>query len=114
MARKRQLTMEERQTMITLPNIGLTYREIGKKVNVSVINSFRDRRLTGEQLQAQLNSGRNKQVSVSTVKRRLRAAGLTGRVAARKQLLRCQNKNKRLAWAMKHPQWTTEDWKKVL
>ena len=45
------------------------------------VNSLRVRQLTGQQLQAQLNSGRSKQVSVSTVKRRLRVAGLTGRVA---------------------------------
>ena len=78
------------------------------------VNSLRDRRLTGEQLQAQLNTGRSKEVSVSTVKRRLRAAGLTGRVAVRKLLLRWQNKKKRLAWAMKHCQWATGNWKKVL
>ena len=78
------------------------------------VNSLRDRQLTGHQLQAQLNSGRSKQVSVSTVKRRLGAAGLTGPVAARKALLRSQNKTKRLAWAKKHCHWTTEDWKKVL
>uniref|UniRef100_A0AAZ1X5G4 Transposase Tc1-like domain-containing protein n=1 Tax=Oreochromis aureus TaxID=47969 RepID=A0AAZ1X5G4_OREAU len=53
-------------------------------------------------------------VSVSTVKGRLRAPGLTGRVGARKPLLRRQNKTERLAWAMKHHHWTTEDWKKVL
>ena len=75
---------------------------------------MRDRWLTGQQLQAQLNTGQSKEVSVSTVKRRLRAAGLTGRVAVRKPLLRWQNKKKRLAWAMKHRQWTTENWKKVL
>ena len=78
------------------------------------VNSLRDRRLTGQQLQAQLNTGRSKEVSVSTVKRRHRAAGLTGRVAVRKPLLRWQNKKKRLAWAMKRRQWTTENWKKVL
>ena len=78
------------------------------------VNSLRDRRLTGQQLQAQLHSGRSKQDSVSTVKRRLRAAGLKGRVAARKPLLRCQNKTERLSWATKHRHWTTEDWKKVL
>uniref|UniRef100_A0A4W5L463 Transposase Tc1-like domain-containing protein n=1 Tax=Hucho hucho TaxID=62062 RepID=A0A4W5L463_9TELE len=53
------------------------------------VNSLRDRRLTGQHMQ----------VSVSTVKRRLRAAGLTGRVAVRKQ-----NKKTRLAWDMKHRQ----------
>ena len=74
---------------------------------------MRDRRLTGKQLQAQLNTGRSKEVSVLTVKRRLRAAGLTGQVAVRKPLLRWQNKKKGLVWAMKHHQWTTENWKKV-
>ncbi|MGH0159101.1 UNVERIFIED_CONTAM: hypothetical protein FKN15_068093 [Acipenser sinensis] len=115
MARKRQLTKEDRQTIITLKSVGLSFREIAKKAKVSVstvsytikrhletggnsdrkrsgrpkattesedkflrVNSLRDRRLTGQQLQAQLNTGRSKQVSVSTVKRRLRAAGLTG------------------------------------
>uniref|UniRef100_A0A0F8APK2 Transposable element Tc1 transposase n=1 Tax=Larimichthys crocea TaxID=215358 RepID=A0A0F8APK2_LARCR len=151
MARKRQLTMDERQTIITLENVGLSYRGIAKKFKVSVntvffttkthsqtggnsdrkrsdrpkattesedkflrVHSLRDRRLTGQQLQAQLNSGHSKQVSVSTVKRRLRAEGLKGRVAARKPLLRCQNETKRLSWAMKHRHWTTEDWKKEL
>uniref|UniRef100_A0A3B4FHN7 Transposase Tc1-like domain-containing protein n=1 Tax=Pundamilia nyererei TaxID=303518 RepID=A0A3B4FHN7_9CICH len=52
-----------------------------------------DTQLTGQQLQAQLNSGGSKQVSA---------------------LLRCQNKTKRLCWAMKHHHWTTEVWKKVL
>ena len=75
---------------------------------------MRDRRLIGQQLQAQLNTGRSKEVSVSTVKRRLRAAGLTGGVVVRKPLLRLQNNKKRLAWAMKHRHWTTENWKKVL
>ena len=79
------------------------------------VNSLRDRRFTGQQIQAQLNTGRSKEVSVSTVKRRLRAAGLTGRVAVRKPLLRWQNKKKSHEdWAMKHRQWTTENWKKVL
>lgn len=41
-------------------------------------------------------------------------SGLTGRIAARKPLLTCQNKKKRLGCLMKHHQWTTEDWKEVL
>ena len=36
---------------------------------------------------------------------------MTGRVAVRKPLLRWQNKKKSLAWAMKHCQGTTENWK---
>uniref|UniRef100_A0A669D5H1 Transposase Tc1-like domain-containing protein n=2 Tax=Oreochromis TaxID=8139 RepID=A0A669D5H1_ORENI len=104
--------MEERQTIITLKNVSLSYRKIAKTVKVSVktgensdrkrsgrpkattelentflrVNSLCDRRLTGQQLQAQLKlCGRSNQVSVSTMKRR--AAGLTGRAAARKPLV---------------------------
>ena len=99
--------MEERRTIITLKNVGLSYRDVAKKVKVSVstvsftikrrsetggnsdrkrsgrpksttesedkflrFNSMRDRELTGQQLQAHINSGHSKQVSVSAVKRR--------------------------------------------
>uniref|UniRef100_A0AAQ5ZIM8 Transposase Tc1-like domain-containing protein n=1 Tax=Amphiprion ocellaris TaxID=80972 RepID=A0AAQ5ZIM8_AMPOC len=138
MVRKRQLTIEERQTIITLKNVSLSYREIEKKFKVSVSTVFftierhsgteedSDRKRSGRpkvttesedkflRLNRLRDSGHSKKVSVSTVKRTFRVVILTGRVAARKQLLRCQNEKKRLAWAMKHRQWTTEDWKKVL
>jgi transposase len=52
--------------------------------------------------------------SVWTVRRRLRKAGLCGRVARKKPFLRQVNKVKRLAWAKKHSDWTVEDWKKVV
>uniref|UniRef100_A0A3Q3WTG3 Transposase Tc1-like domain-containing protein n=1 Tax=Mola mola TaxID=94237 RepID=A0A3Q3WTG3_MOLML len=52
------------------------------------VNNLRDRQHIGQQLQAQLNNGC--------------IAGFTGRIAARKPLLRHQNKKK------------SEDWKKVL
>ena len=51
-------------------------------------------------------------VSTSTVKRRLRDAGLLGRVAKKKPYLRLANKRKILSWAKKHRHWTEEDWKK--
>uniref|UniRef100_A0A3Q4G9G8 Transposase Tc1-like domain-containing protein n=1 Tax=Neolamprologus brichardi TaxID=32507 RepID=A0A3Q4G9G8_NEOBR len=56
------------------------------------VNSLCDRQLTGHQLLAHLNSG----------------------LAARKPLLRHQNKTKRFSWAMKHRRWTTEVWYKSL
>ena len=108
MARKRQLTKEDRQTIITLKSVGLSFTEIAKEAKVSVstvsytitrhletggnsdrkrsgrpkattqsedkflrVNSLCDRQITGQQLQAQLNTGRSKGVSVSTVKRSL-------------------------------------------
>ena len=60
------------------------------------VSSFRNRRLTSPQLAASLNSTRKTPVSTSTVKRRLRDAGLLGRVAKKKPYLRLANKNKRL------------------
>ncbi|CDQ85386.1 unnamed protein product [Oncorhynchus mykiss] len=78
------------------------------------VSSLRNRRLTGPQLAASLNSTLKTPVSTSTVKRRLRDAGLLGRVVKKKTCLRLANKNKRLRWAKEHSHWTEEDWKKVL
>jgi hypothetical protein len=48
------------------------------------------------------------------VRRRLKDAGLHGRISTKKPLLRPQNRAKRLAWANKHKNWTYDDWKNVL
>lgn len=76
--------------------------------------SKRNRRLTAPQLRAELNKSREKEVSVSTVKLRLKEGELHGRIAVRKPLLRKQNRVKRLQWARLHQHWTEEDWSKVL
>ena len=78
------------------------------------VSSLRKRRLTAPQLAASLNGTRKTPVSTSTVKRRLRDAGLLGRVAKKKPYLRLANKKTRLIWAKEHRRWTEEDWKKVL
>lgn len=98
----------------TLPRSGrrkATSHAEDKYVRVS---SLRNRRLTVPQLTAQLNSTRQKPVSKSTVRRRLTAAGLHGRISSRKPLLRLQNKQKRLRWAQEHANWTKEQWNTVL
>ena len=74
----------------------------------------RNRKLTAPKIQVQNNRSHEQSVSVSTVQRRLRSAGLWGRVAVRKPLLRHGNKQKCLKWAMEHRNWTIDDWKKVL
>uniref|UniRef100_A0A3B4GNZ6 Transposase IS30-like HTH domain-containing protein n=1 Tax=Pundamilia nyererei TaxID=303518 RepID=A0A3B4GNZ6_9CICH len=110
MVRKRQLTMEEGQTIITLKNVGLSYREVARKVKMSVRTvSFTIKRHseTGEKL-AERGLADPKLLKGH---QRLQAARLTGPIAARKPLLRFQNKTKRLGWTMKHCHWTTEDWK---
>ncbi|KAJ8349252.1 hypothetical protein AAFF_G00170580 [Aldrovandia affinis] len=53
-------------------------------------------------------------ISTSTVQRRLRESGLHGRIAAKKPLLRKNNKKKRIAWAKKHREWKLDQWKSVL
>lgn len=78
------------------------------------ITSKRNRRLTAPEIAAEINRGRQRPISVSTVKRRLKEANLHGRVAHRKPLLRRGNRLKRLQWARLHQNWTEEDWRKVL
>lgn len=132
MAKKRQLTVEDRQTIVDLKREGLSCREIAKKVQVSVnavsytvkrhsetggnwdrnrsgrpkattkmedkflrITSRRNEQLTAQELRAQLNLGRHKQVSLSTVNRRLHAAGLSSLVSAGRPLPKVQTKKKK-------------------
>ena len=71
------------------------------------VSSLRNRCLTNL-LAASLNSTHKTPVSMSTVKRRLRGAGLLGRFAKKKPYLRLANKNKRLRWAKEHRHWTEE------
>ena len=54
------------------------------------------------------------QASTSTVRRRLRAANLMGRVARKKPLLTPSHRLRRLHFAKIHKDWTKEDWEKVL
>ena len=44
------------------------------------------------------------------LRRRLRAANLTGRVARKKPLLTITHKQRRLDFAKKHKSWSKEDW----
>lgn len=81
---------------------------------VITLISKRDRRKTAVEIQADFNRGCDKNVSASTIKRRLRNTGLFGRVAVSKPLLRRGNKLKRLRWAQEHKNWTVDDFKKVL
>ena len=57
-------------------------------------------------------SGKN--VSTSTVRRRLCATGYNGRIVVKKPLLKKQNNVKRLQWVNTHKDWTIEQWNKVL
>jgi len=61
-----------------------------------------------------MRKGPNINISSNTVCRRLIAAGLHGRVAAKEQLLKLQNKVKRLKFSRHHQHWVTEQLNWVL
>ena len=92
------------------PKKKTTKREDNKILNTSLKN----RRLKAREICSIFNENAMNQVSTSLIKKRLCAAGLKGRVAARKPLLRKVNQQKRLAWAKFHENWTVQQWKKVL
>ena len=52
--------------------------------------------------------------STSTVRRRLRASKLMGRVARKKPMLTPLHRLRRLRFAKKHKHWTKDEWEKVL
>ncbi|CAJ0923773.1 unnamed protein product [Ranitomeya imitator] len=81
------------------------------------VTSLRDRRLTAAQIRDQVNatqSSSSRHISTTTVKWRLCAAGLHGKIAAKKPLLRTGNKQKTLVWTKEHKEWTLDQWKSVL
>ena len=69
-----------------------------------IVTSLRNHQLTSPQIAAQANATQNssnRNISTSTVQRRLHESGLHGRIAAKKPLLKKTKKENRLAWAMK-------------
>ena len=76
--------------------------------------SMSNRKLTAPQIMREYNETAEKLVCVRTIRNRLMKAGVRGRVAAKKPLLRKANKVKRLQWARKHANWTTSQWKTVV
>ncbi|KAF2881502.1 hypothetical protein ILUMI_24659 [Ignelater luminosus] len=77
-----------------------------------IIVSKLNRRLTAPEITAHLNTRREDPVSVSTIKRQLRKAGLFGRMVVKNPLLRTENKHKRFIWTKQHHNWTRNQWKK--
>ena len=76
--------------------------------------SMSNRKLTAPKIMREYNETAEKLVYVRTIRNRLMKAGLRGRVAAKKLLLRKANKVERLQWARKHANWTISQWKTVV
>jgi transposase len=96
------------------------YRSGRKKKTSPEMDSFivesveENRKMIPSQIRALLEQKFGLSVNLSLIKRRLLNAGLYGRVCLRKPLLAPINKLKRLVWAVKHKDWTVDQWRKVL
>lgn len=79
-----------------------------------VSRSLRNRTATAVSLRNQLQEVRDVNVSEWTVRRRLRAAGLSCRRMATGPPLQPRHRNARLTFARNHLAWNAEDWSRVL
>ncbi|KAG1041795.1 hypothetical protein G6F43_012035 [Rhizopus delemar] len=66
------------------------------------------------QTQQSLEQNLGKSVSVDTVRRALRDAGLVSFVRPKKPLINERNRKRRLKWACQHIDWTVNDWINVI
>lgn len=76
--------------------------------------SLQNRKKTALELAAALSEAKGSSVSVYTVRRRLLKAGLKECKARKKPWLSEHNKKNRLEWALKHRDWSVEDWSNIL
>lgn len=76
--------------------------------------SLKNRWQTAPALRLTVTTKQKKRPSITTVQRRLREAGLYGRVAAKKPLLSYKQRINRLNWAKKYKDWTIEQWRNVI
>ena len=97
----------------TLPRSGRPKCTTPQQDRFIKITSLRNRRATAGNIQALVNATGGKTISTTTVRRRLAACGLKGRVAVSKPLLCSKNKRKRLLWAKRYTKYRIDDWKTV-
>ena len=71
-----------------------------------------DRMRPAVEVNSELKKFQGKEISVHTVRRRLRESGLNTRVARRIPLISLKNRKSRLSFAKKFSNWTPENWEK--
>lgn len=94
--------------------LGCTRKLTAWESRIAVMMCKKGRFRPATLLQDKLATTYGLQVSVSTVKRTLRDAGVHGRIARRKPFLSRGNQKKRLQFALERQHWTVEDWSKVV
>ena len=73
-----------------------------------------NRRLTAVDISRDLAQSCGIQLHPMTIRRRLKAVGLHGRIARRKPFVSLKNRQHRMQWARQHAHWTAKEWSKVL
>jgi transposase len=73
-----------------------------------------DRTKTAVDIRREIAGHQGGQVSVWTIRRRLRQFGLHGRIARKKPFISHRNRQRRLKFAREHLNWTPKDWARVL
>nr|CDJ94887.1 Transposase domain containing protein [Haemonchus contortus] len=90
-------------------------RTTSRLVDRNIVRLARnDPRLTAAEILREISTPEGPNPSLSTVRRRLREAGLFGRHPAKKPLISAKNRKARLDWAQAHKSWTVRLWRKVI
>ena len=105
---------EKHQTIKELPRSGRPRKSSGREDRTLVRLSLADRHLTSPPLRREWEESTGVQVSTRTVRRRLVDNGLKGCRARKKPLLTNKQRERRLAWAHAHKNWTRAQWQRVL
>ena len=79
-----------------------------------VLSALCDQRSAAVTLRGQLRAATGTNISCSTVQRRLWEANLRSRRPAVRPVLSAVNRNRRLAWARNHVNWTRQQWGRIL
>lgn len=96
------------------PHPGLSPATSTATNRLIVRTSLRNRRLTAPDIKAELHDNLGISISESTVQRRLRSAGLNGRVARKKPFISERNRRRRLSWANARVNWNQLMWDLIL
>uniref|UniRef100_A0A7I4YB81 Transposable element Tcb1 transposase n=1 Tax=Haemonchus contortus TaxID=6289 RepID=A0A7I4YB81_HAECO len=88
-----------------------TSRLVGRNI---VRLARNDPRLSAAKILREISALEGPNPSSSTVKRRLREAGLFGRRPVKKPLISAKNCKVRLDWAQAQKNWTVQQWRKVI
>lgn len=108
------LNEKNRGTLERKPRSGRPRKTTPREDKMIVRKSVKDPRLTAPVILADFNQTNTNKIAVSTVKRRLKEAGLNGRRPSKKPLISKKNRIARLKFCKERLHWTEKEWSKVL